>query len=659
MVKPNHSSFRRTLLSRLLLLSIPVLLVGEYVAYQEAKSRFLDSVYQNLTESAVRKGAAIRDLIDAYRFGLVAAGDAFSRQLDNPEMAQSFVQTMQQWLPPGAQCVQIVDLRTGEVRGSSCGDQPIAPTPSLQDLSSRPSIVDPRSRVQILPPPVSAINTSSSTLRQLPLFFQLPVDDAAGKPQAQLIVQAVIHRQEANQRGSLAGNTIVVDQNGVVLAHPNYEQIGKTIAQQPDAEKLQEIVGLALANKPTRPQILTLDDTGIEWLVGYSPVQIPASQGRSQTWTVLAATPMSSALYGLERIQTILVLLTLALVGAYALVAGYIARDLARPIEQLGHYALQIDQRRPGDRAPQTSKFRELNQLADALNTMVQRLDDRAEELETAWREAQVANEMKNDFLAITSHELRTPLNAIIGCIRLVRDDCCDSPEEELEFLQQADDAALHLLRVINDLLDISKIEAGKVELYLQPVSISDLCEQCLRMIQPAAEKKHLALSMHLDRTLAPTPLDEQRVRQMVINLLSNAVKFTPEGGHVSLSSKCGYGAQLVEENRPDQSPVNVDRSYLCLEVKDSGVGIPPDRWHLLFRPFQQIDSSRTRKHEGTGLGLALTKRLAELHGGTMSFQSVPGQGSTFCIWLPLPDALHCSTTAAATDHSRESGQVT
>jgi len=140
---------------------------------------------------------------------------------------------------------------------------------------------------------------------------------------------------------------------------------------------------------------------------------------------------------------------------------------------------------------------------------------------------------------------------------------------------------------------------------------------------------------MAVEPELDKVPLDERRVRQMVINLLSNAAKFTPEGGQVKLSAWTGYGHQLAQDNRPDHSPINPETSYLCIEVEDSGIGIPKERWHLLFRPFQQIDSSYTRKHEGTGLGLALTKRLVELHGGCMSFKSVLNQGSVFRLWFP------------------------
>ncbi|UBF26911.1 HAMP domain-containing histidine kinase [Kovacikia minuta CCNUW1] len=350
---------------------------------------------------------------------------------------------------------------------------------------------------------------------------------------------------------------------------------------------------------------------------------------------IVSVARIESALEGLNGIRTLLVLLTLGLIAANLLATIYIARDLALPLEQLGSYALHIHRRRPLERAPKNFKIREMNQLAEALDRMVEQLEERAEELETAWQEAQVANQLKSDFLATTSHELRTPLNAIIGCVRLVREGCCDSREEELDFLQRADDASLHLLKIIDDLLNISKIEAGKVELNLQPVLIQELCQESLKMVQAGAEKKHLSLSMEVDPKLDQVTLDERRVRQMVINLLSNAVKFTPEGGQVRLRGWLGYGYDMAQDVRPDHSPINDSTPYLCLEVTDSGIGIPQERWHLLFRPFQQIDSSLTRKHEGTGLGLALTKRLAELHGGTLSFQSTPGKGSTFRIWLP------------------------
>lgn len=249
------------------------------------------------------------------------------------------------------------------------------------------------------------------------------------------------------------------------------------------------------------------------------------------------------------------------------------------------------------------------------------------------------ASQLKSEFLASMSHELRTPLNSVLGFSDLLlRELAGPLTKRQVSYVQAMERSGQHLLQLINDILDLSKIEAGKAELDLEPVSIQTLCSESLKMIQPRADKKRLALSLEIDYRLQQASLDERRVRQILINLLSNAVKFTPEEGKIKLTGRLAYGSQLAGELRPDRSPVNATTPYLCLEVQDTGIGIPTDKLHLLFRPFQQVDSSLTRRHEGTGLGLALTKRLAELHGGTVSLQSVEHQGSTFKVWLPLTE---------------------
>jgi signal transduction histidine kinase/ActR/RegA family two-component response regulator len=249
------------------------------------------------------------------------------------------------------------------------------------------------------------------------------------------------------------------------------------------------------------------------------------------------------------------------------------------------------------------------------------------------------ASRLKSEFLASMSHELRTPLNSILGFADLLQRNQKEAlSSRQLIHVQAIEKSGQHLLQLINDILDLSKIEAGKADLDLAPVSVQELCNQCLKMVQLRAEKKQLALSLEIDYHLQEVVLDERRVRQMLINLLSNAIKFTPKGGSIKLRAGLAYGCQLQQEIRPDCSPINCSTPYLCLEVIDSGIGVPEDKLHLLFRPFQQIDSSLTRRHEGTGLGLALTKRLAELHGGTVSLESQEHQGSTFRIWLPLTE---------------------
>lgn len=631
MGKPAQSSFRRILLARILLLTIPVLLAGEYFVYQKARSGFLETARQNLTESAVLKGEDIQALTEMLQSNLILASQVLTQRIGQPGAIQPFVQEIAHSLPERVECLQVTNVQTGGIEGSSCGQQVLRPSETLSWEQVRTRELKPS---DVLVSPAQLVNSLGQTDSQQPLHlvFQVPVYDPQGALRYVLNAQMKPHRQQPGQRGSLTGYTVVINQKGQILAHPQTDRIGRNIAQEPNAPVLQAVVENALSGK--QRSLHLFEDTQGEWIAGYSAVTIPMN-GKTETWVVMAITPISNALYDLQGIKNVLVFLTLGLMAASLLATIYMARDLAAPLEDLGQYALQIGDRIPTAQAPKHFKIKELNQLTEVLNRMVVRLEERSEELETAWQEAQVANQLKSEFLATTSHEFRTPLNAIIGSVRLVIDGCCDSREEELEFLQQADDAAIYLLKIINDLLDISKIEAGKVELNLQPVSIPELCQQCLRMIQPGADKKQILLSLAVESKLEKVPLDERRVRQMVINLLSNAVKFTPEGGQIKLSAWSGYGHQLEQDNRPDHSPINPDTSYLCIEVIDSGIGIPKERWHLLFRPFQQIDSSYTRKHEGTGLGLALTKRLVELHGGSMSFTSVLNEGSIFRLWLP------------------------
>ena len=632
------------------------MLTGELVAYKKVRSSMLETARQNLTESAVRKGENIRDLIEVMRSNLVTASEDFSAKLDQAQDPQDFVKRLDRWLPKGVQCVQLINVQTGQIDGTTCGNRSISRV--LDHLWAAQSQVmrAPLSSVRVSPVNHTRAAKPSTPLRQLDLVFSTPVYDSFGRLRYALSIQWAVYRQETSQPGSLSGYTVVIDEDGTILAHPKADRIGRNIQQEADAERLQAIVNSAIAGKEDFLKLLYVEDSNTEWLAGYNRIQVSMNPSESRTWVVLAVAPLENALSGLEDIKQVLLVLTLGLLGANLLATIYIARDLARPLEQLGGYALHIHQRQSSDQAPKDFKIKEIDQLAGALDNMVQRLEERAEELEAAWQEAQAANQLKSEFLATTSHELRTPLNAIIGCVRLIKDGYCDSREEELELLQQADKSAIHLLEIIEDLLNIAKIEAGKLELNLQAVSIQELCQECLRMMRPAAENKHILLSEEIDEHLNSVLMDKLRVSQMVINLLSNAVKFTPEGGQVKLTSRIGYGRELEQDARPDRSPVNANTPYLCLEVADSGIGIPPERWHLLFRPFQQVDSSLTRRHEGTGLGLALTKRFAELHGGTVSFRSALGKGSTFRIWLPSRDTPPTAETTSSADAASPNG---
>lgn len=234
---------------------------------------------------------------------------------------------------------------------------------------------------------------------------------------------------------------------------------------------------------------------------------------------------------------------------------------------------------------------------------------------------AEKANNMKSEFLANMSHELRTPLNAIMGFSEVLKDQLVgDLNPKQLDYMREIYDSSAHLLSLINDILDLSKIEAGKMKLNLQPIDIQSLLNRSLSVIKQRASEHLITIDTEIDPGIGTLLADERSIKQMVFNLLSNAVKFTPDGGRVVLSAR-QQDAELI------------------IAVEDTGIGISPQNQARLFQPFVQVDASITREHAGTGLGLALVKRLVELHGGSLSMHSELGKGSRF--EFKLPDCQH------------------
>ena len=260
------------------------------------------------------------------------------------------------------------------------------------------------------------------------------------------------------------------------------------------------------------------------------------------------------------------------------------------------------------------------------------------------------ATRLKDEFLANMSHELRTPLNAILGMTEGLQEQVFGSiNERQLKALQTVERSGSHLLELINDILDVSKIEAGQIELNYSPISIAHLCHSSLAFIKQQALQKRIQLEIKLQPNLPDLLVDERRIRQVLINLLNNAVKFTPAGGRITLETS----VISVHSDPPNPSGAsNPDAadfaSPACLRiaVRDTGIGIAPEQIHKLFQPFMQIDSALNRQYEGTGLGLALVKRLTELHGGRVILTSEKGVGSCFTIELPYSlDALDSSNS--------------
>jgi signal transduction histidine kinase len=638
MAKPGQSSFRRILLSRILLLSVPVLLIGEAVTFRKARFSLLETARENLTESAVRKAQSISDEIAALKANLFVASQTAVLQEGTLD-AQRFLDQLAPQLPTHIQCIQLTNLQSGKIVASTCGNNRLS-SASIKNwwlLAQKQRELRASIYVEALSPknfPLKAQQLRRAGFPypqgQLQLLLSTIVYDRSGQVRYALSIQSALHEQEHDKPGSLAGYTVVIDQNGTILAHPLPDRVGRKIQQEADAERLKSIVKNAIAGQQDIQHLFFFEENGVELIAGYSAIPSPIPTEQGQKWIILAVTRKDNTLFDLEEIKIILFVLTLCLLGASLLATLYVARDLALPLEKLRDYALNV-QNRHGEllRAPHNFKVRELNQLAEALDQMVERLQVWALEIETTWEEAHAANQLKSEFLATTSHELRTPLNGIIGCVRLVHDGCCDDREEEMQFLQQADEAAIHLLDIINDLLDISKIEAGKLSVVMEPIDLQQVLKEVINLQTVQIQQKGLQLVAPDCQEPIIVQADPAKLKQVLINVIGNAVKFT-EKGCITLTTR-------IEPKADDLDSGSTPRVFVIVE--DTGVGIEPAQQHKLFRPFVMVDGTTTRKFGGTGLGLAISRNLIELMGGSIMLSSAGhNQGTTVAIAIPVMD---------------------
>ena len=275
---------------------------------------------------------------------------------------------------------------------------------------------------------------------------------------------------------------------------------------------------------------------------------------------------------------------------------------------------------------------RERTQAIEALERaraeLEERVADRTRELLQAKEAAESADRTKSAFLANMSHELRTPLNSIIGFTGILLQGLAGPlNEEQRKQLGMVQNSGRHLLALINDVLDLSKIEAGQFQLRQEEFDLRQAIEHSARVIRPLLDRKSLALSLEIDPEVGWMTTDRRRVEQVLVNLLGNAVKFTDDGSVMVRAS--------VESGR------------VRVEVADTGIGIDPAEKDKLFRPFSQVDSGLARRHEGTGLGLSVCRHLLDLMGGTIEVESQPGAGSTFRFTLPLSGAGSPSNAGA------------
>ena len=425
-----------------------------------------------------------------------------------------------------------------------------------------------------------------------------------------------VQRLSNYSRIGASGQAVVVDRRGRVIAHPRDDW---------------RVEAKDLSSSAIFQQSLG-QETGVSWYTDLDG-NVPRAAGFATVpvvgWKVWVSQPVAE----LRTELTPLILSTvewLVVAIVLALVLGFLAAAwITRPVDELTRAAGRIAQ---GDFVtPVTVRARfaakELRALAHTFNQMVRQLSgayltleekvsQRTSELQAANQELARANKLKSEFLANVSHELRTPLSAIIGFSQILLDGI-DGPmsEDQQQDIAQVNKSGQSLLALINQILDLSKIEAGKMELSVDRVELPALITSILESISPLAQEKGLRINTRFAPGLPAVEGDAARLKQVLINLLSNAVKFT-ERGHIEVIAQ------------PSGRMVRIT-------VKDTGIGISAESQRVVFDEFVQGDGSSTRRHGGTGLGLSIVRKLVEMHGGAITVVSEPGQGSTFTFTVP------------------------
>ena len=440
-------------------------------------------------------------------------------------------------------------------------------------------------------------------------------DRATGGVSVAVMTLSFIQEVVSGIRLGSSGRAYVVDSRGLAIAHPNPQLVSNAT----DLSVLPQVRS-ALSGPATGARATTAHDLqGNAVLTAYHRIQ-------PYGWSVFVEQPTAEAFAPIYQSLFVTgVLLLIALIPAL-LLSIFFARRMVRPIQTLHVAATQIgsgtwERRidiRTGDELEELAET--FNQMAARLrasyNNLEQQVAERTRELGEAITELESASRHKSDFLANMSHELRTPLNAIIGFSEVLLERMFgEINAKQKEYLQDILSSGRHLLSLINDILDISKVEAGHMDLQPGPFDLRFVLQNAVSLVRERATRQGISVAVDVDAGVGAIEADERRVKQILFNLLSNALKFTPAGGRVTLTA-----AQVVDA--------------VQISVRDTGIGIRGEDQDRIFEEFQQAGPGKAV--EGTGLGLALAKRFVEMHGGRIWVDSAVGTGSTFTFTLPL-----------------------
>lgn len=482
------------------------------------------------------------------------------------------------------------------------------------------------------------------------LFFSSPVRNARGKILGILrvtynatVVQQLVARQ--TERAGAKSFAILLDEHYIHLAHSTSPKLlfKSIVPLSPNLVTQLQREG-RLLKSPTKELATNLSDlkqaldNKQSSLIARLPVTdnqanlIAIARLQYKTWSVVFAQPLAVALAPVEKqIHDTLILFAL-IAGVVTIIAFTIGQLLTKPLIYLTQIVSQFTAGDLDIRVKIRSKD-EIGQLAGSFNNMAEQLKESFATLEKQNEDLKRLDQLKNEFLANTSHELRTPLNGIIGIAESLIDGVTgELPQTTQKNIQLIISSGRRLANLVNDILDFSKLRHKNLELQLKPVDLHAITNLVLTLSQPLAKNKSLQLINAIPEDLPPAEADENRLQQILYNLVGNAIKFTA-AGRVEVS------AELVRSHRSSamgSEQLLMNNDQLAITISDTGIGIGEDKFERIFESFEQVEGSTAREYGGTGLGLAVTKQLVELHGGKISVKSQLEKGSQFTFTLPV-----------------------